>query len=139
MASDAGERARKALLEDGLPEEAITVNQRALIDKILARYSAEWTVFRELVQNADDAGATCCELRFESVKAKAAPSITSGATSPDTDDSVAQGASKSLALSDFKAPLEKWIFKNDGKPFGNDDWSRLRVSGFRGTLSCLEC
>ena len=54
----AGERARRALLEDARAEEAITVNQRALIDKILARYAAEFTVFRELLQNADDAGAT---------------------------------------------------------------------------------
>ena len=49
--------AQRALTESALPDEAITVNQRALIDKILARYSAEFTVFRELLQNADDAGA----------------------------------------------------------------------------------
>ena len=34
----------------------VTVNQKALIDKILARYSADFTVFRELIQNSDDAG-----------------------------------------------------------------------------------
>lgn len=37
-------------------EEKVEVNQRHLIDKILARYSAEFTVFRELLQNANDAG-----------------------------------------------------------------------------------
>jgi hypothetical protein len=41
------------------------VNQRALIDKVLARYSGEHTVFRELLQNADDAGATAAEIIFE--------------------------------------------------------------------------
>lgn len=41
------------------------VNQRALIDKVLARYSGEFTVFRELLQNSDDAQATAVEIRFE--------------------------------------------------------------------------
>ncbi|KAK0530554.1 hypothetical protein OC834_003269 [Tilletia horrida] len=58
--------ALSALLASSAAPQAITVNQRALIDKILARYAAEWTVFRELLQNADDAGATECHLRFES-------------------------------------------------------------------------
>jgi hypothetical protein len=39
-------------------EEAVEVNQRGLIEKILARYSGEYTVFRELLQNADDAQAS---------------------------------------------------------------------------------
>jgi len=38
-------------------EEAVTVNTRALIDKVLARYSGEWTTLRELIQNAADAQA----------------------------------------------------------------------------------
>jgi hypothetical protein len=62
------------------------VNQRALIDKVLARYSGKFTgqprlprvpwvslldivsiitVFRELLQNSDDAGARSVEIRFE--------------------------------------------------------------------------
>ena len=36
----------------------VQVNQRCLIDKMLARYSTEFGVLRELIQNADDAGAT---------------------------------------------------------------------------------
>ncbi|KAF8460533.1 hypothetical protein BDZ91DRAFT_419440 [Kalaharituber pfeilii] len=46
--------------------EAVTVNTRALIDKVLARYSAEHTVFRELFQNASDADAKNIVLRWES-------------------------------------------------------------------------
>jgi hypothetical protein len=46
-------------------DESVEVNQRALIDKILARYSGEFTVFRELLQNADDAQATTVEISFE--------------------------------------------------------------------------
>ncbi|KAN0064579.1 hypothetical protein ACQY0O_002207 [Thecaphora frezii] len=110
----AADRARKALLDDAREEEAITVNQRALIDKILARYAAEFTVFRELLQNADDAGATHCELRFETQKRAS------------TADQAEALSSPSSLLPDFKATLQNWVFKNDGKPFGTDDWSRLR-------------
>ena len=46
--------------------EAVTVNTRALIDKVLARYSAENTVFRELFQNAADADARHVVLKWES-------------------------------------------------------------------------
>jgi hypothetical protein len=43
----------------------VEVNQRALINKILARYSGEFTVFRELLQNSDDAESKTVEIRFE--------------------------------------------------------------------------
>jgi hypothetical protein len=43
----------------------VEVNQRALINKILARYSGEFTVFRELLQNSDDAESKSVEIRFE--------------------------------------------------------------------------
>ncbi len=33
---------RKQTLGCGVDEEAVTVNTRALIDKVLARYSGEW-------------------------------------------------------------------------------------------------
>lgn len=36
----------------------VTVNIRLLIDKTLARYSSDFVICRELIQNADDAGAT---------------------------------------------------------------------------------
>ena len=48
---------RARTLRSGADEEAVTVNTRALIDKVLARYSGEWTVLRELLQNAADASA----------------------------------------------------------------------------------
>lgn len=46
---------RERVLSSG-QEQKVLVNQRHLIDKILARYSAEYTVYRELLQNSDDAG-----------------------------------------------------------------------------------
>ncbi|WFD04595.1 hypothetical protein MOBT1_003308 [Malassezia obtusa] len=112
MASSLREAAQAALQADARPEEAITVNQRALIDKILARYSAEFTVFRELLQNADDAGATDCELRF--------------ATSATVAHAQAPPPAAASAVPDVAAPLTQWTFRNNGKPFSGDDWHRLR-------------
>lgn len=60
---------RSLVLEKGgeaTVEEAVRVNQRALVDKILARYSTEYTLFREMIQNADDAAATKVQIRFRS-------------------------------------------------------------------------
>ncbi|UZJ56469.1 hypothetical protein CBS101457_005789 [Exobasidium rhododendri] len=102
------EAARRALLLDSGTSEAVTVNQRALIDKILARYAAEHTVFRELIQNADDAGAHTCELRLHSVEGSK--------NSQDTD----------LQVPNLKGTLKSWVFRNNGKPFNGDDWNRLR-------------
>ena len=45
-------------LEDGVVRHRVEVDQRALIDKILARYATDYGAVRELIQNADDAGAT---------------------------------------------------------------------------------
>ncbi len=36
----------------------VEVNQKDLVDKMLARYSSDFVVLRELLQNADDAKAT---------------------------------------------------------------------------------
>ena len=37
---------------------AVSVNQRALVEKILARYAVDFFLLKELIQNADDAGAS---------------------------------------------------------------------------------
>ena len=42
----------------------VEVDQRALVDKILARYATDFGALRELVQNADDAGATEVEVQL---------------------------------------------------------------------------
>lgn len=103
----ADEAASRALLLDSGTAEAVTVNQRALIDKILARYSSEFTVFRELIQNADDAGAETCELRFNSQEYNSA-------------------SNEALEVPNLKATLRSWMFRNNGKAFNGDDWNRLR-------------
>ena len=45
------------LLKTNAVQEEIQINQRELIMKILARYSGEFTVLRELIQNSNDAEA----------------------------------------------------------------------------------
>jgi hypothetical protein len=55
MASTLDQLKSQVLRDTGI-EEKVEVNQRHLIDKILARYSAAFTIFRELLQNANDAG-----------------------------------------------------------------------------------
>ena len=47
-------------------EDRVEVNRRMLIDKMLSRYSSDsdFVVFRELIQNSDDAEATSFELHF---------------------------------------------------------------------------
>lgn len=87
-------------------ESSVTVNQRALIDKVLSRYSSENTLLRELLQNSDDANATSVRITYESSK-KSSPISTA---QPE----------------DFSKRLtRRVIVKNNGQTFRPEDWSRL--------------
>jgi len=58
----------KALLSQSLvsgTEGKVGVNVRQLVDKMLARYASEYVTFRELLQNADDAGANTVTIDFK--------------------------------------------------------------------------
>ncbi|CAB5200411.1 unnamed protein product [Rhizophagus irregularis] len=46
-------------------EGRVEVNQRDLIYKILARYSCKFVIFRELMQNSDDAESSSVKILFE--------------------------------------------------------------------------
>ena len=52
------------LLQNKCVETSVQVNQRHLIDKILARYSSEFTIFRELLQNSSDSSSSVCSIYF---------------------------------------------------------------------------
>ncbi|KAI5287178.1 hypothetical protein KEM54_006187, partial [Ascosphaera aggregata] len=95
-------------------EEAVTVNTRALIDKVLARYSGEWTVLRELLQNAADATAKKVSIRFETL-----PSTTIPAP-------VAADVLSRLKHVIMNHTLRSMIVSNDGLPFSDRDWARLK-------------
>lgn len=81
-------------------ESSVTVNQRALIDKVLARYSSENTLLRELLQNSDDANATSVAIKYESA---------GGAKGDDIN----------------KRSTKRVIVRNNGQIFRAEDWSRL--------------
>ena len=83
---------------DGAVDARVEVNQRALIDKILARYASAGAVYRELLQNSDDAGATKAELRFSTTDNHPPSSLT----------------------------VSQVVYRNNGQAFRPQDWNRLR-------------
>ncbi|KAM6486473.1 hypothetical protein HDV62DRAFT_351015 [Trichoderma sp. SZMC 28011] len=105
---------RAAALRDGEDEEAVTVDTRALIDKVLARYSGEWTTLRELIQNAADAQATTVSIKWE--------------THPSTSVPLPSAASRSELLKHTIAnhTLRRLVVQNNGVPFTKTDWGRLK-------------
>jgi HSP90 family molecular chaperone len=105
---------RDQTLVSGQDEEAVTVNTRALIDKVLARYSGEWTTLRELIQNAADASATKVVIRFETL-----PSST--VATPSGTDDVEQ--LKHVVL---HHTLRRLVVSNNGQAFNTNDWARLK-------------
>ena len=65
----------------------------------MPRYSAEFTIYRELIQNANDAGANEIQIEFK----------TSAASSN----------------SDRKL-IDSIVIRNNGRAFNEDDWRRLK-------------
>lgn len=106
---------RDALWASGY-DETVEVNQRALIDKVLARYSGEFTVFRELLQNSDDAQSSVVEIYFETEEYLRRKN---GEDAMQPEDGV--------GFPDLKAtPVSQWTFRNNGIVFRDEDWNRLR-------------
>ncbi|BFZ57400.1 hypothetical protein PYCC9005_004452 [Savitreella phatthalungensis] len=85
-------------LDDNNQESGVTVNQRALIDKVLSRYSSENTLLRELMQNADDANATKVRITYNADKPWEDPN---------------------------KALTKRVVVRNNGHVFRAEDWTRL--------------
>jgi Protein of unknown function (DUF3684) len=107
-------RLREQTIGSNVDEEAVTVNTRALIDKVLARYSGEWTTLRELIQNAADAAASKVVIRFETLPSKTIPL-------PHQAD---QAALLSHTVSHHT--VHRLVISNDGQHFADTDWSRLK-------------
>ncbi|ETN40260.1 uncharacterized protein HMPREF1541_04536 [Cyphellophora europaea CBS 101466] len=105
---------RAQTMGSGFDEEAVTVNTRALIDKVLARYSGEWTVLRELLQNAADATATKVTVKFETIPSAAVPL-------PQE-----QSPSNILKHTVQHHTLKRLVVSNNGQVFNEKDWSRLK-------------
>ncbi|KAL9097698.1 MAG: hypothetical protein Q9165_000024 [Trypethelium subeluteriae] len=107
-------RLREQTMGAGGEEEAVTVNTRALIDKVLARYSGEWTTLRELIQNAADAQATKVIIKFDTLPSRNIP--------------VPQTTEPSLLLKHtlLNHTLQRLTVRNDGEAFASTDWARLK-------------
>jgi hypothetical protein len=105
---------RAAALRNGEDEEAVTVDTRALIDKVLARYSGEWTTLRELIQNAADAQATTVTVKWE--------------TLPSTSVPISNTTNRSELLKHAISnhTVRRLVVQNDGQPFTKTDWGRLK-------------
>lgn len=114
MASSNYARLREQTMGSMLEEEAVTVNTRALIDKVLARYSGEWTTLRELIQNAADAQASRVTIRFETTPSATVPLPQSAQPSDHIRHTLLHHTLKTLLVT------------NDGEVFGENDWSRLK-------------
>lgn len=107
-------RLREQTVGSNVDEEAVTVNTRALIDKVLARYSSDWTTLRELIQNSADAQASKVTIRFESLLSKTVP--------------VPSGSDKAALLRHTLQhhTVQRVVVSNDGDSFSPDDWARLK-------------
>ncbi|KAH6654965.1 hypothetical protein BKA67DRAFT_559096 [Truncatella angustata] len=105
---------RAAALNHGEDEEAVTVDTRALIDKVLARYSGEWTTLRELIQNAADAQATTVKIKWETLPSTQVP-LPSTPNRSDILKHVLQHHT-----------LRRLVVSNNGQPFAKTDWARLK-------------
>ncbi|KAJ5107597.1 hypothetical protein N7456_004272 [Penicillium angulare] len=98
----------------GADEEAVTVDTRGLISKVLARYSGKWTVLREMIQNAADASATKVTIKFETLPSTTIPS-------PSSTDPTEQ-----IKHTISNHTLQRLLISNNGLPFSEKDWARLK-------------
>ena len=108
-----------AIASDGV-DTRVEVNQRALIDKILARYSSVGAVYRELLQNSNDAEATVAEIY---ISTKAVASTSNG----ERTNGILSSSGGGNSSSNHRDLVTQVIYRNNGLPFRPQDWSRLRA------------
>ncbi len=117
----------KALLRVS-QKDKVEVNQRGLIDKILSRYSSPFTVFRELLQNADDAGnVTNNSVSFHT---QTLPHIlTPSWLAFYVCFLISVGARRvEIVIETKDEEYHRVLIINDGRPFENEDWERYVLS-----------
>ncbi|ODV90159.1 hypothetical protein CANCADRAFT_31206 [Tortispora caseinolytica NRRL Y-17796] len=83
----------------------VTVNHKALITRTLTKYPVDYALFRELVQNGADAGASTVRISFTTNEGLRKESIA---------DTIKDATVKGLQIS------------NNGSIFQSSDWKRLR-------------
>ena len=105
---------------------------------VLARYATSNAVYRELLQNSNDAGAKQAEIRFTTTAANVNVSEDGTSSSSSAAAAAAAAAGVSVRKSSgttfdannnskaCKRPLvTKALYRNDGMPFRKEDWARL--------------
>eukprot|EP01113_Clastostelium_recurvatum_P008593 TRINITY_DN1407_c0_g1_i9.p1 TRINITY_DN1407_c0_g1~~TRINITY_DN1407_c0_g1_i9.p1 ORF type:complete len:817 (-),score=186.46 TRINITY_DN1407_c0_g1_i9:562-3012(-) len=141
----------------------VRVNQKALIDKLLARYKDEFAVFRELTQNSDDAGASevCIVIDEENNVARVSnngrvfraedwerlQSIADGNPDENTTGMFGVGFYSVFALSDFpivRSGDQALLFEWQGnqlatrtlmlKARGDGQWTDVVLEGLKGKV-----
>ena len=142
-----------AVDDSAVEEERVEVNQRALIDKILARYASAGAVYRELLQNSNDADASQAEIRFttnnnnnssssntttaqqaqEQQNSTTATTTTtttaitsSNKAKPSTSNTTTALTTTTTSSVSSSALVTQVVYRNNGLPFRKQDWSRLR-------------
>jgi hypothetical protein len=134
-------------------EDRVEVNQRMLIDKMLARYSSDFVVYRELIQNSDDAQATSFELEITCDPSSATQSYEPShkseiSNNPKAPKNILEGIGQLFGLNWVSSPTSSHIDQigypvspsersfdncviteirtvNNGIPFNEDDWKRV--------------
>ena len=119
-------------------EDRVEVNQRMLIDKMLARYSSDFVICRELIQNSDDAQATSFTLQIT-----CQPSIINSKQSNQVLEDMEQVMTSHLHCNGFNSnsadqmnyPSSENDFHNfliteirainNGHRFTDEDWKRV--------------
>jgi hypothetical protein len=135
------------LKDTAAEEERVEVNQRALIDKILARYASANAVYRELIQNSNDAEATIAEIYFTTSAEKESDIVMDDPSSTGRKSSkqrvlgreIVRQGSCNMNKDEGECPngcltyigLISWYclaveYRNNGMPFRPQDWSRLK-------------
>ena len=84
----------------------VSVNQRALVEKILSRYAVDFFLLKELIQNCDDAQATSVEVDLTAEPPTAAERLAGGVRTPK----------RFTALS---------VTNRGGKMFDDGGWDRI--------------
>ena len=98
-------------------------------------------MFRELLQNSDDAFSKTVEIRFETERYIDRNDTSKDQTSPPLDGRLPD--LKTALVCDFHIlscvfdlinlfQVHRWLFKNDGILFRDEDWNRLKKIGMRG-------
>ncbi|OJA15596.1 hypothetical protein AZE42_08334 [Rhizopogon vesiculosus] len=98
-----------------MAKEGVEVNGRALVDKVLARYSEDFTVFGEILQNAANARATEVRIEFQT------SDYTKHSAGANDEMNGINGIIPDLNTTE----LSKWIVRNNGDYFEVKDWDQL--------------